>query len=81
MEKKINITLGQILSMGLTIFIITFGAWVNMSSRVKALEVETNIRIQQLEIHVQKNSDYFNKILDEIHIVKIALENKEDRED
>lgn len=80
MEKKVNITLGQILSMALTIFIITLGGWINMSGRVKALEVETDIRIRQLETQVQKNRDYFHKILDEVQQVKIVLENKKDRE-
>jgi len=81
MEKKVNITLGQVLSMTLTVVIITLGGWINMSGRVKALEVETDIRIRQLETQVSENRDYFHKILDEVQKVKIVLENKQDRED
>ncbi|MCT4604166.1 MAG: hypothetical protein N4A59_14850 [Marinifilum sp.] len=80
MEKKVNITLGQVLSMALTVFIITLGGWINMSSRVKALEVETDIRIRQLETQVHSNKCYFDKILDEVQKVKIVLQNKKDRE-
>ena len=80
MEKKVNITLGQVLSMALTVFIITLGGWINMSGKVQALEVETDIRIRQLEMQVQKNREYFHKILDEVQQVKIVLENKKDRE-
>jgi len=81
MEKRVNISLGQILSMALTILVITLGGWINMSGRVKALEVETDIRIRQLETQVQNNRDYFLKILDEVQMIKIVLENKKDRED
>ena len=81
MEKKVNITLGQILSIALTVLVITIGGWINMSGRVKALEVETDIRIRQLETQVQSNRDYFHKILDEVQKVKITLQNKKDRED
>jgi len=81
MEKKVNITLGQVLSMALTVIVITLGGWINMSGRVKALEVETDIRIRQLETQVKENRVYFLKILDEVQQVKIVLENKKDRED
>lgn len=81
MEKKVNISLGQILSMALTVLVITLGGWMNMSGRVRALEVETDIRIRQLETQVQTNRDYFLEILDEVQKVKIVLENKKDRED
>ncbi len=54
--------------------------WMSINQRIKALEVGTEIRLEQLEKQVSQNEDHYMKILSEIQDIKVCLENKQNRE-
>lgn len=79
MDKKVNLSIGQLLASGVTIMIAVFAAWISLTGRVRALEVSTEIRFRQIEKTQNRTEDQYEKILDELGSIKLTLENKEDR--
>lgn len=79
MDRRINLTIGQLLSSLVTIVIVIFAAWVSITGRVKALEVSSEIRFKQIEKTQGKTDSQFEKILDELSDIKVAMENKADK--
>lgn len=78
-EAKKEVSLIQIAGIGITLFSLWFGSWLSMNQRVKALEVGTQIRLENMEKQVDQNKNYYLNILDKINEVNIKLENKQNR--
>ena len=80
MDRKVNLTIGQLLASGVTIIIAVLAAWISLTGRVRALEVSTEIRFKQIEKTQNRTEEQYEKILEELGSIKLTLENKQDRE-
>lgn len=79
-EQKTIISKGQLLGICVSIAIAMLTSWMSVTQRIRTLEVGTEIRLQQLENQVSKNEEYYFNILTEIQDLKVALENKQNRD-
>jgi hypothetical protein len=76
---EVTINLVQLLGIGIGILASFVTAWVIMNSRVKALEVSTEIQFKQIHLDLQNGDKKFDRILAELSDIKVALQDKEDR--
>ena len=81
MDKKVNLTIGQIVASGITIVVSVLAAWISLTGRVRALEVSTEIRFRQIERTQSRTEEQYERILSDLGDIKVTLVNKQDRKD
>ena len=71
---KKEVTLGQLLALGLTLLTMIGASWLNMSNRVQALEIKTQYRDAEVSTMIRK----LDKIQEDISCIKVDLMKKAD---
>jgi len=72
---KREVTLGQLITVGISLLVMIAGSWVNMSNRIQALEIKTNYRETDINIIINK----IDKIQEDINCIKIDMKGKVDK--
>jgi hypothetical protein len=73
---KKEITLGQLMSVGVTLLIAIVTAWITLSNKVSQQDVE----IRELRERQNKTDQSLVRIESKLELILIKLENKKDRE-
>jgi hypothetical protein len=75
-EKKIGISMGELLGASIVIIGVVLTFWKNTDVRLSALEMRMNAR----ERTDEQTSTKLDKLQDGINEIKITLQNKQDKQ-
>lgn len=81
MMKK-EITLGQLLSVGVTLLIAIVTGWVTLNNKVSSHDAQIKSlesRQTKIESSIDRFDDKLDKVIDAVTDIKIKMERKKDR--